>query len=166
MRRGCASRQFNFALSQQDAVEQGAEGRKALVQELTQERIGLNEQMGLIGQQLDAMGPPNGNVAATVRAISSSSAQPDRGRARDRHRSAQSAPDARIRPAMAQKMSARSGAAARRRISRRSSISASSSTRRPHEYAELNQDDTIKNALTALGTRGQARPEARPLTRV
>jgi hypothetical protein len=61
-----ASRQLNFALAQQDAALQGAQGRKALIEELTQERIALNEQLGLIGQQLDALGPPNGNIASTV----------------------------------------------------------------------------------------------------
>jgi len=58
-----ASRQLNYALREQEAALQGAQGRKALVQELTQERIALNEQMGAVDQALNAMGPPIANAA-------------------------------------------------------------------------------------------------------
>ncbi len=62
-----ASKQLNYALAQQDAVDQGAHGRKALVQELTQERIALNQQMQSVDQVLNAAGGPNGNIGIDQR---------------------------------------------------------------------------------------------------
>jgi aspartyl protease family protein len=56
-----ASRQLSFAIAQQNAMDQGADGRKALLQELLQEQISISEQMAQVDQQMNAMGPAGGN---------------------------------------------------------------------------------------------------------
>jgi clan AA aspartic protease (TIGR02281 family) len=156
------SRQLNYALSQQDAVEQGAEGRKAMVQELTQERINLNQQMGVIGQQLDAMGQPNGNITATAA----------RNQLVTQHNQVVAALEIvtdRINllreqgadPRLAQKMGAE---VARRResylqvvLDLRQLVDKTTA-----EYAELAEDDTIKGAMAAVGAGTKVAPKLGP----
>jgi len=50
------SRQLNFALQQQEALEQGTQDREAMIQEMLRRRIALNEQIGALDQQLNAGG--------------------------------------------------------------------------------------------------------------
>jgi clan AA aspartic protease (TIGR02281 family) len=50
------SRQLNFALQQQEALEQGTQNREAMIQEMLQRRLALNEQISALDQQLNAGG--------------------------------------------------------------------------------------------------------------
>jgi len=157
-----ASRQLNYALMEQDAALQGAQGRKALVQELTQERIALTEQLRAVDQGVDAMGGPNGNAAVAFQRnqlvnqhnqlVSTLNILTDRiNLLRDQGDD----------PQLAEK---RSAAVARRRESYLQSILDLRQIvdKTSALYAEMAQDDTIKQALSALASKSKSPPKLGP----
>jgi len=151
-----ASRQLNYALREQEAALQGAQGRKALVQELTQERIALNEQMGAVDRALQAMGPPIANAAVAF----------ERNQLANQHNQLVAAiniltdrlnllREQGADPLLAQKMSAE---VARRReavlqaiLDLRQIVDKTSTL-----YAEMVGDETIKSALAALSSKSKS----------
>ncbi|MFI5458899.1 MAG: TIGR02281 family clan AA aspartic protease [Isosphaerales bacterium] len=151
-----ASRQLNYALMEQDAVEQGAQGRKGLVQELTQERIALNEQMSAVDQALDAMGPQSANVAVAFQ----------RNQLVNQHNQLVAAinivsdrlnllRDQAADPQLAQKMTAelarRRGAFLQAILDLRQIVDKTSA-----EYVGIARDETIKRALAALSSKSKS----------
>ena len=50
------SRQLNFALQQQEALEQGTQDREAMIQEMLQQHLVLNEQIAALDREIDGGG--------------------------------------------------------------------------------------------------------------
>ncbi len=151
-----ASRQLNYALMEQDAAEQGVQGRRELVEELLQERIALNEQLNVVDQQLNSMGgstlnygvPYQRNLLANQHNqllgalnILSDRINLLRGQAAD--------------PQMTQRLSTE---VAKRRDSYRQAILDLRQIvdKTTAEYAELARDEAIKKALSALATKSKS----------
>jgi clan AA aspartic protease (TIGR02281 family) len=157
-----ASRQLNHALAEQNAAEQGAHGRRALLQELIEERIGLTQQMALVDQSLAAMGRTGGNAAAAfqhnqlvnqhnqlVAALNILSDQINLLR------------DTGADPQLADKVSA--AVAQRREFYLQSILDLRQMVDKTRaEYAELAQDDSIKQAISALASKSKSAAKLGP----
>jgi clan AA aspartic protease (TIGR02281 family) len=153
------SREMNVATMQQEAFEAGAQGQKVLVQQLTEQRLWLNEQLAVIDQDLNALtasSTPNFPLAMQRNQLAAQHNQlvaainglTDR---INLLRNQEADPD--LKRQIAAELSQKRGAYLEAILGLREAVDKTAG-----QYAELAKDDSVTRAISALGAKLKVKP--------